>query len=83
MQKLEDQERDLQADPSAPRRISEDDAWTFKYLGLTQLQRIIEALDDDASGYITIQEVNRFATFRPEGWRYAVLLSGLRPGPRC
>ncbi|RPD53442.1 hypothetical protein L226DRAFT_516920 [Lentinus tigrinus ALCF2SS1-7] len=68
MQKMEDQERDLKLDPSAPRRISEADTWTLKYLGLTELQRIIEALDDDASGYITIQEVNRFATSRPQGW---------------
>ena len=52
------------------RRISDDDAWTLRYLDLMHLQPIIEALDDDASGYVTIQEVNQFTTLRPMGWRY-------------
>ena len=77
MQKLEYQERDMHSNPLAPRRINEEDAWTFRYLGLTQLQRITEALDDDASGYITVQEVNRFSMSRPRGWRYAVFISSI------
>ncbi|TBU40766.1 hypothetical protein BD309DRAFT_992844 [Dichomitus squalens] len=75
LQKRDEQEQDIKArrslkiDGTQKRRsISEDDAWTLEYIDLMHLQPVIEALDEDASGYITIQEVNQFTMSRPEGW---------------
>ena len=45
------------------------DAWAVKFIELSRLQPISEAFDDDASGFITISEVNRFTSSRPQGWR--------------
>lgn len=45
------------------------DKWAFQYIDVPYLQPILEAIDDDASGFIRISEVNYFTTARPEGWR--------------
>jgi hypothetical protein len=45
------------------------DAWAIKYLDVSWLQPIMEAFDDDASGFITITEMNHFTKSRPENWR--------------
>ena len=47
------------------------DAWAIKFIDVTHLQPILEAFDDDASGFITISEVNRFTSSprRPANWR--------------
>ena len=47
------------------------DEWALKYLGTDWLPSIMEAFDDDASGYVTITEVNRLMDLRPQslGWR--------------
>lgn len=47
----------------------EDLEWTLEWITLTRLQPIIEAFDDDTSGFITIAEVNKFTTACPHGWR--------------
>lgn len=47
------------------------DGWTFAYLTVMRLQPISEAFDDDASGFITVAEVNTLTTSRPADWRYA------------
>jgi hypothetical protein len=47
-----------------------DDAWALAHLNVIKLQPISEAFDDDASGFITVAEVNTFTTSRPPGWRY-------------
>ena len=46
------------------------DAWAIKYIDAMWVQPILEAMDDDASGFITISEVNRFTSSRPVDWRY-------------
>lgn len=46
------------------------DDWALAYLNVMKLQPISEAFDDDASGFITVAEVNTFTTSRPPGWRY-------------
>ena len=48
---------------------SNPDAWAIKYINLTWVQPILEAFDDDTSGFITIAEVNTFTSSRPVGWR--------------
>ncbi|KAM5542913.1 hypothetical protein V8D89_003297, partial [Ganoderma adspersum] len=54
--------------PEKHRSVDEDDAWTLEYIDLMHVQPIIEALDLDTSGYVTIQEVNQFTISRPKGW---------------
>lgn len=50
------------------------DEWTLPYIDVSYVQPILEALDDDASGFITISEVNKFSAARPKGWRSVDLL---------
>jgi hypothetical protein len=45
------------------------DAWAIKFIDVTRLRPISEAFDDDASGFITISEMNRFTGSRPPDWR--------------
>ena len=45
------------------------DAWAIKFMDVIRLQPISEAFDDDASGFITITEMNRFTSSRPIEWR--------------
>ena len=52
-----------------PTRVTEQDEWTMEYINVTRLQAIIEAFDDDASGFITVGEANAFTTARPANWR--------------
>ena len=50
---------------------SRADEWALVYLSVIRMQAISEAFDDDASGFVTVSEVNAFTTSRPLGWRYA------------
>lgn len=43
--------------------------WALNFVNVFHLQPIIEAIDDDGTGFVTIKECNTFATDRPEGWR--------------
>ena len=45
-------------------------AWAIKFIDVSRLQPILEAFDDDASGFITISEMNRFTSSRPADWRF-------------
>ncbi|GJE96219.1 hypothetical protein PsYK624_124130 [Phanerochaete sordida] len=42
------------------------DKWAFEYISAKYLQPIMEAFDDDGSGYVTYQEVNEFVDGTPE-----------------
>ncbi|CDO75523.1 hypothetical protein BN946_scf184871.g4 [Trametes cinnabarina] len=48
--------------------INNDDEWALEWININNLQAISEAFDDDASGFITIAEVNQFTSARPQGW---------------
>jgi hypothetical protein len=48
-------------------------AWAIKFIDITRLQPILEAFDDDASGFITISEMNQFTDSRPPDWRLVTL----------
>ncbi|OSC99819.1 hypothetical protein PYCCODRAFT_1513435 [Trametes coccinea BRFM310] len=65
---LDDYQRGAKVTPPSWAQIHEEDMWALRCLGLKRLQHIVEVLDCDASGYVTIQEVNQFTTSRPEGW---------------
>ena len=57
-------------------RLNDQDEWTMEYISLTKLQAISEAVDDDASGFVTIAEVNQFTTARPNEWSYTLYTFG-------
>ena len=75
LQKLDDKYHGIKTEGA--RLIDENDVWTLQYIDLMHLQPIIEAFDADASGFVTIQEVNQFTTSRPQGWRYVKLSTTL------
>ena len=75
LQKVDDKNHGIRTEGARP--IVEGDAWTLQYIDLMHLQPIIEALDADTSGFVTIQEVNQFTTSRPQGWRCVDLLIAL------
>jgi hypothetical protein len=54
---------------SAISNPTDPDAWAIKYIDVMRVQPILEAFDDDASGFITVTEVNRFTSSRPVDWR--------------
>ncbi len=62
-------------------RLNDQDEWALEYINLSKLQAISEAIDDDASGFVTIAEVNQFTTSRPKDWRYVAY--NLEPVSRC
>ncbi len=72
-QRLDDQQRALDRRSQQQLAISENELWALEYIDLMHLHHISEALDSDSSGFVTIQEVNRFTVSRPRGWRYAQL----------
>ncbi|KAJ7597218.1 hypothetical protein C8J56DRAFT_1021519 [Mycena floridula] len=47
---------------------SKDEEWALAYINILRVQPISEAFDDDASGFVTIQECNEFTTSRPLDW---------------
>ncbi|KAF5318870.1 hypothetical protein D9619_010940 [Psilocybe cf. subviscida] len=48
---------------------AESDAWVLKHINAAHVQPIIEAMDEDGSGFISVQEANKFALSRPKGMR--------------
>jgi hypothetical protein len=46
-----------------------DDLQALEYLNMRNIQPILEAFDDDGSGFVTIREVNQLANTKPRGWR--------------
>ena len=52
--------------------IKGPDSWTLQYINVGRTRNILEAFDDDASGFVTVSEVNNFTRLRPRDWRYAV-----------
>ncbi|KAH9995914.1 hypothetical protein BJV74DRAFT_883811 [Russula compacta] len=53
---------------SAINTSSNPDAWAIKFIDIMWVEPILEAFDDDASGFITVAEVNRFTSSRPADW---------------
>lgn len=52
--------------------------WALHFLEIQYLRTIHEAIDDDASGFITVEEINQFTSSRPVGWRYDAENTGAR-----
>lgn len=47
---------------------SGSDVWALKYINISRAQELLEAFDDDASGFVTVNEVNNFTQSRPRDW---------------
>jgi hypothetical protein len=50
-------------------KIDSKDEWALAYLNVLRIQPISEAFDDDASGFVSVTEVNNFTSQRPLDWR--------------
>ncbi|KAJ7115464.1 hypothetical protein C8R44DRAFT_880758 [Mycena epipterygia] len=64
----EDKAADEQPQEQPTTAINTADEWALEYINVVRLQPISEAFDDDASGFVTVAEVNEFTTMRPKGW---------------
>ena len=53
--------------------LMSSDRWAIKYINIGRARNILEAFDDDSSGFVTVNEVNNFTRSRPLNWRYALL----------
>ncbi|TFK67035.1 hypothetical protein BDN72DRAFT_915436, partial [Pluteus cervinus] len=45
-----------------------DDQWALAYVNVTYVQPIMEAIDDNGTGFVSIKELNNFATSAPLSW---------------
>lgn len=48
----------------------DDDRWALAYINILGVQPILETVDDDATGFVSINEANAFTSAKPMGWRY-------------
>ncbi|KAF5348141.1 hypothetical protein D9756_010783 [Leucocoprinus leucothites] len=53
---------------TASKPILHQDLWALQYINVSHLNAILEAIDDDGTGFISIKEANTFANERPRGW---------------
>lgn len=68
--------------PDTPTRSSflmmskkrQDDRWALAYINAAYVQPILEAVDDDGTGFVSIKEVNTFVAERPENWTYVITI---------
>ena len=51
---------------------SQQDAWALPYISMLYIQPLIEAFDDDASGFVTVSEANSFTAARPLDFRFVI-----------
>ncbi|GLB44990.1 hypothetical protein LshimejAT787_1900680 [Lyophyllum shimeji] len=49
-------------------RKRQDDRWALAYINAAYVQPILEAVDDDGTGFVSVKEVNTFVAERPENW---------------
>jgi hypothetical protein len=50
--------------------ITPKNAWAIGFLSRSNLSPLMEAVDPDFSGHVTIKEINDFTSSRPREWRY-------------
>ena len=68
---IQDLYREMADEPDYSLGRASSDEWALEFLNIAWLQPIMEAFDDDASGYVTITEVNKLMDLRPPtlSWR--------------
>ncbi|KAF5329683.1 hypothetical protein D9619_008943 [Psilocybe cf. subviscida] len=52
-----------------PNGLDGSEEWVLKHIDVAHIQPIIEAMDEDGSGFISVREANKFALGRPPGMR--------------
>ncbi|KAF8996216.1 hypothetical protein BDQ17DRAFT_1364614 [Cyathus striatus] len=45
-----------------------DNTWALQYLDVSHFRQIVDAIDEDSSGFISIKEANKFSLARPKHW---------------
>ncbi len=58
---------EVAADSNPP--VTMTDPWALQHITFLCIQPLMEAFDNDASGYVTINEANAFSAGRPKDWR--------------
>jgi hypothetical protein len=53
-------------------RLPEGDRWALPFVSASRVQPIQEFCDIDGAGFISINEVNKFTSSKPKGWRCGV-----------
>ncbi|KAF8970853.1 hypothetical protein BDZ97DRAFT_1789054 [Flammula alnicola] len=53
--------------PNRPNQNKDSDEWVLEYIDVAFVQPIVEAMDEDGSGFISVKEANNFALARPKG----------------
>jgi len=48
------------------------DSWAIKHISISRARSILEAFDDDFSGFVTVNEVNNLIRSKPQDWRCAL-----------
>lgn len=48
------------------------DEWALRFINVNHVRNIMEAFDEDASGFVTIKEANHFTCSRPPDWRWVL-----------
>ena len=69
------------AEKEKPGSKADPDSWAVGYINIGRAQNILEAFDDDNSGFITVNEVNRFTRSRPPGWTCVLSLQVYKAYP--
>lgn len=49
--------------------VTPDERAALQSLALGRMHSVIEAIDIDTTGFVTVASVNRFTDSRPDGWR--------------
>lgn len=53
----------------------QSDMWCLEFLNFRYLPSIMEAVDDDGSGFVRINEVNNFTASAPKGWSLLIWIA--------
>jgi len=51
------------------------DSWALEYINVRLIQPLMEAIDDDASSFVTVSELNDFTSCRPKEWRQVLKMT--------
>ena len=62
-------------DTTLPPDTPTKDSWALEYINVRLIQPLMEAIDDDASSFVTVSELNNFTSSRPEGWRQVLTMT--------
>lgn len=60
----------IQEEIHNPDIADSSEEWMLQYLDARWHPSILDAIDDDKTGYVTVTKLNRFMAACPEGWRY-------------